>query len=115
MLPTPWRSDWLRSAALMGVLRLRKRAMKSSSGIVRGSAPGPSYLVSGATTDRRPERRGAVEGGALALFGGGLGGVRGGAGEWRGGRRRGAAVAWWTGQTAGWFTRGRSLGMGLES
>src|SRR6266851_1494477 len=64
MLPTPWRRLWLSSAALMGVLRLRKRAMKSSIGMVRGSWPGPAYFVSAlaeATTERRPKRRASTK------------------------------------------------------
>ena len=45
----------------MGVLRLRKRAMKSSSGMVRGSAPGPSYFVSGCDDGEASEAAGVDE------------------------------------------------------
>src|SRR5260370_34556076 len=96
MLPTPWRRLWLSSAALMGVLRLRKRAMKSSIGMVRGSLPGPAYFVSAlaeATTERRPKRRGFTERGFRPLLRAGMAGGWGGLGGSGGGVRGRAGVA----------------------
>src|SRR6266851_339970 len=89
--------------------------MKSSSGIVRGSAPGPSYFVSGATTDRRPKRRASMKRSSLPLLRVRMAWLCGGIGVSGVETIRRPVMPRWTRNCAGFFLRLRSTTMVLPT